>query len=120
MTSDSLFTEILDFPLGIDADDLFTVTVGNTVLGQFGPGDSVNFTELLGSGVSSFRITGIDPLVDSSDPVAFPLKLDFNTATASFEMHALTAAAAPEPSTFIGLGTLALTAGLLLKQKGKR
>jgi len=116
MLSDSLFTQILDFPVGIDTDDLFTVTVGNTVLGEFGAGQSVDFVSLLGNGVSSFTITGIDPLVDGSDPTAFPIRLDFNTETASFEMRALTAST-PEPSVLIGLRTLALTTGALLKRK---
>jgi len=116
MLSDSLFTQILDFPSGIDTDNLFTVTVGDTVLGEFGPGQNVDFVSLLGDGVSSFSITGIDPLVDGSDPTVFPIKLDFNTETASFEMRALTAAT-PEPSILIGLGTLALAAGALLKRK---
>ena len=116
MLSDSLFTQILDFPVGIDTDDLFTVTVGDNVLGEFGPGQSVDFVSLLGGGVSSFTVTGIDPLVDGSDPTAFPIRLDFNTETASFEMRALTAST-PEPSVLIGLGTLALTTGALLKRK---
>jgi len=119
MTSDSLFTQILDFPIGIDTDDLFTVMVGDTVLGEFGAGQSVDFTALLGGGVSSFRITDIDPLVDGNDPTAFPLKLDFNTETASFEMRALTATSTPEPSTLLGLGTLALAGGTLLRRKRK-
>ena len=117
MTSDSLFTQILNFPIGIDADDLFTVTAGDTVLGEFGAGQSVDFVSLLGSGVSSFTITGIDPLVDGSDPTAFPLQLDFNTPTASFEMRAL--ASTPEPSTFLGLSTIALAGGTLLRRKRK-
>ena len=121
MTSGSLFTEILDFPIGIDADDLFTVTVGDTVLGEFGTGDSVDFTALLGGGVSSFKVTGIDPLVDGSDPTAFPLRLDFNTPTASFEMVALTApvASTPEPSVLIGLGVLVLGGRILLQRRSR-
>ncbi len=121
MTSDSLFTEILDFPIGIDSDDLFTVTVGDTVLGEFGAGDRVDFTALLGSGVSSFKITGIDPLVDGGDPTVFPIQLDFDTVTASFTMVALTAdsVSTPEPSILLGLGTFALVGSTVLKRKRK-
>ncbi|NJN22805.1 MAG: hypothetical protein HC812_18570 [Leptolyngbya sp. RL_3_1] len=68
----SLFTDILDFPDGIDSDNLFTVTVGDQVLGAFGPGQRVDFTEILGMGVQEFVLSGIDPLVDASDPLAFP------------------------------------------------
>jgi hypothetical protein len=84
--SNSLFTEIMDFPTGIDADNLFTVSVGDTVIGQFSPGQKVNFVDLLGHGVSEFAITGIDPLVDPLSENPFPLMLDFNTPTADFTM----------------------------------
>jgi hypothetical protein len=54
---DSLFTNILNFPTGISADNQFTVSVGNNILGNFSPGQSVDFTSLLGSGVSQFTVT---------------------------------------------------------------
>lgn len=118
MTSDSLFTQILDFPTGIDSDNLFTVSVGETVLGQFSPGQSVDFVSLLGSGVSEFSVTGIEPLVDSADPLAFPLKLAFNTPTASFDMVAITppTESVPEPMTTWGLLALGAFATSQLKR----
>lgn len=91
MTSDSLFTHILDFPTGFGAP--FSVLVNGVALpGSFGPGDSVDF----GAGVEKFVITGIAPGVDASDPAVFPIKLAFNTPTASFRMRPLTCKAAPE------------------------
>lgn len=89
MTSDSLFTGILDFPTGIDRDNLFTLSVGNQLIGEFSPNKSVDFVALFGQGVSEFTITGIDPLVDATNPTALPIKLAFNTETANFEMLAL-------------------------------
>lgn len=103
---DSLFTKILNFPTGIDADNLFTVWVEGRSLGQFGPGNSVDFVSLLGGGVSAFTITGIDPLVDPANPTAFPLQLAFNTPTASLLIEALqapTPTSVPEPSSVLGL-----------------
>ncbi|MDA0866904.1 MAG: hypothetical protein O2890_10890, partial [Cyanobacteria bacterium] len=47
---------------------------------------------LVDGGVRKFTISEINPAVDSSNPVAFPLQLEFNTNTASFEMRALEAA----------------------------
>ena len=43
MTSNSLFTKILDFPTGFTSP--FQVLVGNSLLGSFGPGQSVDFVE---------------------------------------------------------------------------
>jgi hypothetical protein len=85
-TGSSLFTDILSLPVGIDGDGFFEVQVGNQSLGQFAQGTGVNFVQLLGNGVPSFRIVGIDPAKDATDVEAFPVKLAFNTATADFTM----------------------------------
>ncbi|HBB32922.1 MAG TPA: PEP-CTERM sorting domain-containing protein [Cyanobacteria bacterium UBA8803] len=104
MTSTSVFTHILNFPVGIDDDNLFTVKVGDTLLGQFSPGQTVDFVSLLGQGVSKFTVTDIHPLVDPQDPVAFPIHLAFNTPTASFKMAALSEQkSVPEPAPVLGL-----------------
>jgi hypothetical protein len=87
MTSDSLFTEIQDFPTGFP--NPFTVSVNGQELGEFGPGDSVDFTQFPGGGVKEFTVTGLTPLVDPENPIAFPLKLGFNTETADFTMAAI-------------------------------
>ena len=82
MLADSLFTAILDFPTGFN--HAFTVSVDGIPLpGAFGPGETVDFD----AGVSTFTITGISPLVDAEQPGAFPIKLAFNTPTASFTMQ---------------------------------
>jgi hypothetical protein len=82
---DTLFTEILDFPVGID--NRFTVSVGDNILGEFGPSDSVDFVSLLGTGVSNFKITDIDALIGSTEETAFPIQLAFNHKTGSFKMR---------------------------------
>jgi hypothetical protein len=89
MTGGSLFTDILNFPTGIDGDGAFHVWVGATNLGTFEVGERVNFVELLGAGVSSFRVTGINPSVDGGNSEAFPIQLAFNTTTADFTMTPL-------------------------------
>ena len=71
MMGSSLFTQILGFPAGVDGDNQFDVWVGASMVGTFGVGQSVDFVSLLGGGVASFRISGIDPQVDSGDPQAF-------------------------------------------------
>ncbi|MDM9382709.1 hypothetical protein QUB80_18615 [Chlorogloeopsis sp. ULAP01] len=61
---DTLFTEILDFPIG--DDNRFTVSVGDTILGEFSPGESLDFVSLFGHGISNFKITDIDSLFGST------------------------------------------------------
>ncbi len=100
----SLFTEAFSFPAGFTAP--FTVTVNGNVVGQFNAGDSVDFTGFVGGGVSQFEVRGIAPLADPEDPLAFPLGLDFNQPTASFDMIAII----PEPNA----GSLLVIGGLIL------
>jgi len=101
-TDGSLFTSILDLPTGFS--DRFTVTTDGNVLGEFGPGESVDF----GSGVSSFSISGINPGTDPNDNLAFPIQLAFDTSIASFTM---TPVVVPEPTSSLAclaMGTVAL------------
>jgi len=95
MVSDSLFTEIVNLPVGFK--DPFVVAVEGVVLGQFGAGDRVNFSDFAsklgnllvnGAGVTNFSVSGIT--TDASNPMtAFPIKLDFSTSVASFDMQAI-------------------------------
>jgi hypothetical protein len=85
MLSDSDFTEILGFPSGFKA---FEVFVGGVDEGSFVSGDTFEFP----TGTTSFAIRGISPL---GEP--FPLQLAFNTPTGSFDV---TVASVPEPSTW--------------------
>ncbi len=102
----TLFAEIMDFPTGFS--DSFTVSVAGTLVGEFGPGESVDFVSLFGDGISEFTISGINPLVDAEDPLAFPLQIAFTTPTGSFTMTAVV----PEPASallllaLLGLGTM--------------
>jgi hypothetical protein len=118
MLGDALFTEVLDFPTGIDDDNLFTISVGEQVLGEFSPGESVSFLDLLGTGVAEFRITDINPLVDPEDPSAFPLKLAFDAEKASFDMMALTEPESiPEGNNIVSIAALGfIGCGLVLKR----
>lgn len=91
MLDGSLFTRIEALPAFLI--NPVTVTAGEVALGQFGAGESVDFTSL--GGVSSFKVTGINPTVDGEDPLAFPIQLSFDSAIAGFAMKPLTV---PEPS----------------------
>jgi hypothetical protein len=85
---DDLFTGILDFPIGLDNDDLFTVSANNLILGESGPGDSLDFTDLFGDGINKFTITDISGLGPTPE-TAFPILLDFNNETVDFTMTRL-------------------------------
>lgn len=115
----SLFTKILGLPSGIDADELFSVIVGGQEIGKFRPNEVVDFVALLGYGVSEFNVTGIDALIDPTNPLAFPIKLESNHDKFSFKMRAIDGAeAVPEPSEIGGIVTAtAVFGGLLLKRK---
>jgi hypothetical protein len=91
--SDVLFKEIANFPTGFS--NLFTVSVNGTVLGQFGPGQSVVFSDYAaqlgsfltnGTGVTQFDVTGIAPLVDSQNQQGFPLQLGFDQTNVVISM----------------------------------
>jgi hypothetical protein len=84
-TDNTLFTEILDFPTG--EDNLFTVVVEDMILGEYSPGDRVDFVSLLGKGISNFKITDIDYLVGSTEETYFPIQLAFDKNVGSFKMR---------------------------------
>ncbi|MBD6615050.1 hypothetical protein FNW02_04080 [Komarekiella sp. 'clone 1'] len=111
----TLFTEILDFPVG--SDNRFTVSVGDRILGEFGAGDSVDFTSLFGSGISNFKITGIDSLFGSTEETAFPIQLAFNDRTGSFKMRPFSQEISPQsvPESTSALGVLTLLSWGIIK-----
>ncbi|MBN1125099.1 MAG: hypothetical protein JXA82_08830 [Sedimentisphaerales bacterium] len=89
MTDESLFTEIMEFPIGFDHH--FKVEVEGQRFGPFQAGQDLDFVTELGHPVQEFSVIGIFPLVDSEDPTGFPLKLAFDRDTADFEMHPIEA-----------------------------
>ncbi len=113
---DTLFSEILDFPIG--PDNRFTVSVGDNILGEFGPGQNVDFVSLFGSGVDNFKITGIDSLFGSTEETAFPIQLAFNDRVGSFKMRPFSKESSPAqsvPESTSTLGLLALGAWGIVK-----
>lgn len=112
----TLFSEILDFPIG--PDNRFTVSVGDNILGEFSPGQNVDFVSLFGSGVSNFKITGIDSSFGSTEETAFPIQLAFNDRVGSFKMRPFSKESSPAqsvPESTSGLGLLALGAWAIVK-----
>jgi hypothetical protein len=112
---DTLFSEILDFPVG--PDNKFTVSVGDTILGEFGAGDRVDFTSLFGSGISNFKITGIDSLFGLTEETAFPIQLAFNDRRGSFKMRPFSQESSPQsvPESTSTIGLLVLSAWGIIK-----
>jgi len=105
-SSNSDFTAV-GLPVGFGDLDIFYGVDFTTLLGTFEGGSMIDFEALLGAGLASFRVEGIDPLVDSSDPVAFPTQLFFSQETGNnFTMTPLLVI--PEPASIamvlIGLG----------------
>jgi PEP-CTERM motif len=104
----TLFSSI-ELPTGFSN---FTITYGpafGTTLGSFGAGP-VNFVSLAGGALGAFRITGINPTVNSDDLNAFPLLVHFaGGGNGSFSMTGLSDV--PEPGTWalvlVGLGVAA-------------
>jgi len=115
---DTLFTDIFNFPTGLDADELFTVVVDGTVIGEFSPGEWVDFTEDFGEGVSTFQILGIDPL-DGAEATDIPFQLAFNDQTGSFRVRALSPTDVPDPSSVLGIFTFGLLGWTWQRQRGK-
>ena len=118
----SLFTSLLDFPTGVAADNLFTVSVANQILGNFTPGQSVDFVSLLGSGVSEFTVTIASLLENTNTTTDVPFQLAFDKENGSFRMQEIEqkdSEQVPEPSsilgTLLGLGFL----GIRSRQKQK-
>ncbi|NJL56071.1 hypothetical protein HC928_13470 [bacterium] len=86
---DTLFESILSLPIDMDDDDLFTVSVDGTVLGDFDTSETIDFVSLLGSGVSNFRVTNIDPLFGTVIDPQFPIQLSFVDDIGGFTARAL-------------------------------
>jgi hypothetical protein len=119
MLGSSLFTRIVDFPTGFNSP--FTVKVGTTTIGNFLPGQGVDFNLLLGGGVSSFSVSGINPGADATNGLGFPLQIAFNTPTADFKMTGIPAGvAAPEPGTLAlaGMGVVGFASRLRRRKLG--
>lgn len=92
----STFTDILELPYGFGD---MTVLAGDTVLGTFHAGDAVPL-----NGVTEFQVTFTgDPTFE--ELTAFPLKLAFNTDTASFRFETQSV---PEPTTLAAIAGPAL------------
>lgn len=109
----SRFTDVLSFPVGIDADGMFGVEVGGVEIGTFAEGARCDFVQVLGAGVAAFRVTGIDPK-PADDFTAFPIQLAFDTPTASFTMQPVVVreiGAACEATPGCGAGCSALSLG---------
>jgi hypothetical protein len=91
---DTRFSSIAGFPTGFG--DLFTLSVGGGVVGQFSAGQTFNFQSFPGGGVTGFEISGVNSnaLALLQSAPGFPLKLAFTTPTGSFA-----ATTVPEPAT---------------------
>lgn len=90
MQSGALFTDILELPAGFGSD-MAVIVDGRTIASGLGAGDSLN----LGSGVGQFRVVGFQPRPDAQAPDAFPIRLAFDAAEASFTIRPQTCSLTP-------------------------
>jgi hypothetical protein len=98
----------LVIPTGFDSNPL-TVSTGQTVLGEFAPGETIDFTTFADEGVPEFNITWIAPSTPLSDSNTFTFSLETRTV--------------PEPSSnlaMLGIGVLGAILVLKRKQKSVR
>jgi len=108
-----LFTKV-GMPTGSAFANL-TIETGGITYGPYDNSSASQYFTFPGGGVSAFKILGINPLLDPTDPNfsnAFPTYLEFNVPSASFTMTPLTIPSSspiPEPGTF-GLALAALVA----------
>lgn len=91
--SGTLFSGIAALPTGFGSS--FTVSVGDTIVGNFAAGANVGFQSFPGGGVNGFEISANDPLVSQPGSSGFPLRLTFTSPTGSFA-----ASAVPEPAAY--------------------
>jgi hypothetical protein len=104
LTGGALFTEVgvPDFSFGFGSVNILD-DVG-ALLTTLDPGGLFDLTSY---GLSTFSITGINPLLDPSDPnftTAFPTFLDWTGPASSLSMTALNNQPVPEPATIVLLG----------------
>ena len=85
-TGQAKFTQIVNFPFGIDKDGQFIIRTGGQTLGTFTVGQSVDFVALTGAAVASFELLGLDPMVDDTSQIAFPIELAFDSVPSAFSM----------------------------------
>lgn len=85
MTGDAKLNQINNFLAGLTDGTLFTVSVGDSILGQYKSGDNVDFVQLLGSGVSKFKVTSNKTLT-ASELNALSSQFIFDKNSASFKM----------------------------------
>jgi hypothetical protein len=108
--ADDAFFELIKCPTGFSG---LEVKSGSTVWSNFSAGDTIDFPS---STVTSFTVTNI-PLFDHTDPLAFPLYIEF-AGTGSVTITMTPLAAIPLPSA--ALSGLALLGLLGLARRGCR
>lgn len=114
MVSDSLFTGV-GLPLGLGSS--FTIVSSEGVVNGVGEGEYHSFS----GGVSNFKILGINPPVDATNPAAFPVFLDFftNNAEPGLEnVASFNITPIPEPSTMMLLA-IAFCSAIVRSRRGR-
>ncbi|MFB2891362.1 PEP-CTERM sorting domain-containing protein [Aerosakkonemataceae cyanobacterium BLCC-F50] len=98
MAGDAKFNAVSNFLAGLNDSSLFSISVGDSIVGQYKSGDNIDFVKLLGSGVSKFKVTS-DRGFTASDLKAlssptYSSQFIFDRETASFKM---TSSSQPNP-----------------------
>ncbi len=101
-TAEFLFVDVPPAAFGFGPIDL--VIGGVVVATLIGDGGGFDFLANGFSGVQTFSLVGIDPLLDSAGPgfsTAFPTFLDFTGSPTALTMSGIEVATVPEPSALL-------------------
>lgn len=101
MAGDAKFNAVSNFLAGLNDSSLFTISVGDSIVGQYKSGDNIDFVKLLGSGVSKFKVTSNQGFTASdlkalSSPT-YSSQFIFDRETASFKMTSSSQQPNPQP-----------------------
>jgi hypothetical protein len=90
--------------------DSVMLYIDGVAVGELDPGEVFDFLLAGYTGITTFDLRGISPLVDPTNPVAFPTYLDFTAGATGLSMTAIAAVPEPEQWALMMFGLLFIVA----------